>query len=118
MLSIELSRVMPQQLCMILAAAQPALGQVGQIGEGDRHAGLTQNGKEALARPEHESRPAVGSLERGALVAGRLMKVLLVRLQVVERVGRAEFVVSNRNLTQHRGLTIGPPPCRQSNGAV
>src|SRR5215211_6516820 len=107
----EFMRLMPQGRCMILATARPALGQVGEIGQGDRHAGLTQNGKEALARPEHESRPAVSSLERGALVASRLMKVLLVRLQLVERIRRAELIVSDRNLTQHRGLTIGLPPC-------
>ena len=103
---------------MILAAARPALGQVSQIGEGDCRAGLTHNREEAPARPEHESGPAVGSLEGGPFVAGRLMKVLLVRLQVVECIRRTEFLVPDGNLTQHRGLLIGSPPCRQAYGAV
>ena len=71
-----------------------------------------------VTRPKHESHAAIGALERGPFVAGRLVEALLVRVHLVEAIGRREFFVFERQLDQQRRAAIEPPPFGKADTAV
>jgi len=111
-------RLIPQRGSPALAACRPALGQVCEIRQGDPQAGLVEDREESIARPKHESGPAVGALEGGSFVAGRLVEVLVVRVHVFERVGGRKLVVFDRQLDQKRRAAVEPPPFGKADIAV
>jgi len=78
----KIARLRPQRRSAVLAARRPALGQLGEIGQRDRQPSLVKNREKAPVRPQHESRSAVGALERRPFVAGRLMEMLFFGVQL------------------------------------
>ncbi len=104
---------MPERGQSVRALA-PAPGEVAQIGQRHGQASLAQHRGDPLARPEHRRRSAIGALERGAFVAGCFPKVLLVGLQVIEGIGRREFLVLHRDRARQSRSAIERPPLGKS----
>lgn len=79
---------------------------------------LVQDGQDAVARPDDQRRPRVRPVELVALVAGRLVEMFLVWLNVIERIGRRHLVVFDRQLAERRGGPVQPAPVRQRHAPV
>src|SRR6266852_2406224 len=62
-----------------------------------RQPGLVDDGQQPLMRPEDQGCAAVGALERRPFIAGRFMEMLLVRIEIIERRRRREFLFFNRD---------------------
>src|ERR1700738_1843061 len=103
-------RLMPQRRLPVFAACAPALADILQIRHRDGHSAPSKYREEALAWPKHQRRPSVGSLERGSLVAGCFLELLLIGLHVVESIGRRHFSVVERQRAERRWHVVGPPP--------
>ncbi len=69
-------------------------------------------------RPQHQGRPLVAALERGAFVAGGLVDVLFVRLHVGQCIRRADLSIAEGQGAQGRHTAVGPCPIRQGQGAI
>ena len=82
------------------AACLPARRQVFEIRQRRAEASLIQHREPARGRPQHQAGAAIGALERRAFVARRLVKMLLVRRQVLEGVGRAQFVLGKWKIVE------------------
>jgi hypothetical protein len=63
-------------------------------------------------RPKDQRGATIGALERCALVAGRFMKMLFVRLEFVERHRRREFGLVDRDVGQRRRSSVRATPMR------
>ncbi|MBK8865885.1 MAG: hypothetical protein IPN37_18375 [Betaproteobacteria bacterium] len=69
-------------------------------------------------RPQHQGRPLVAALERGAFVAGGFVEVLFVRLHVGQCIRRADLAFAEGQGAQGRHAAVGPSPIRQGQGAI
>src|SRR5690348_5673461 len=98
---------------IIPIGGRPPLTQVFEVRQRDGTARLVEHGELSVGRPEHQGGAAVAALKGGALITGRLMKMLLVGLHVVESVRRTNFARLEREVTYPHRLAIRPTPFRQ-----
>src|SRR6202011_4705857 len=75
--------------------------------------GLIQYREPPRGRPQHKTGTAIGELEGRAFVARRLVKMLLVRRQILKSVGRAQLVLDEWKIVEPGPAAIRTPPLGQ-----
>ena len=108
----------PQRRLDRCVARLPARRQIFEIRQRRAEAGLVQHREPPRGRPQHEAGAAIGALEGRAFVARRLVKMLLVRHQILESVGRAQLVLGEWKIVEPRLAAIRTPPLRQDQRPV
>src|SRR5262249_35066823 len=92
----------------------PAHREIIEIRQRCAEAGLSQHCEPARSRPQHEPGAAVGALEGRAFVAGRLVKMLLVRRRRIDGLlGLSWCAARYPRPTLHSmlGRSCAPPTC-------
>jgi hypothetical protein len=106
----EEMRLIPERRLRIGTGLLPCPDQLAEEGNADLQPALAEDRGAMPARPDDEGGALVEPIEAGAFVAGSLLKLELIRLQVVEHAGRGELIQLEGKRSQVRMAAVGMTP--------
>jgi len=109
---VRLAPMRRRRRCAVRTAGPPRDQRV-QIRQPHAPACRRDHFQAATLRPDHQSGATVGPFEGCALVAGGLVEVLLIGLQIPQGARRGKLFVAERKGSQISVPTIGAPPVGQ-----
>jgi hypothetical protein len=106
----EEMRLIPERRLRIGTGLLPCPDQLAEKGNAHLQPALAEDRGAMPARPDDEGGALVEPIEAGAFVAGSLLKLELIRLQVVEHAGRGELIQLEGKRSQVRMAAVGMTP--------